>query len=96
MKEKWKNICHKHTKHYNNEDDPIEETGISVNNSRFEFALYDRIIKLDKYARTPYQMWYVNYYRSLYEDAKRVLRIEIRLKKELWMRLFNLDPKIYQ
>ena len=78
-----------HSKHYNNEDDPTEETGISVNNSRFEFALYERIIKLDKYARTPHKMWYVNYYRSLYEDAKRVLRIEIRLKKEL-CKYFNI------
>lgn len=73
-----------HSKHYNNEDDPTEETGISVNNSRFEFALYERIIKLDKYARTPHnKMWYVNYYRNLYGDSARVLRIETRLKKEL-------------
>ena len=72
-----------HSKHYSNEDDPTEETGISVNNSRFEFALYERVIKLENYAKTPHKMWYVNYYRDLYGDCARVLRIETRLKKEL-------------
>ncbi len=73
----------KHAKYHANSDCPSEETGISVYNSRFEFALYERIIKLDDYAKVPHKAWYVNYYRKEYEGALKVLRIETRLKKEL-------------
>lgn len=78
-----KQPMYNHSKHYLKEDDPHEETGISVNNSRFEFALYERLLKLDHYELTPHKRWYVDYYRKLYGDAGKVLRIEVRLKKEL-------------
>ena len=73
----------KHSKHYDNEEDPSEETGVAVNNSRFELAIYERMLKLEKYERIPHKAWYVDYYKKLYGDAKRVLRIEVRAKKEL-------------
>ena len=72
-----------HAKHYDNEDDPTDETGVSVDNSRFEFAIYERLLKLNKYAKISHKDWYVDYYKKLYGDADRVLRIEVRVKKEL-------------
>lgn len=79
----------KHSKHYDNDDKPSEETGISVSNSRFEFAIYERLLKLDKYAKVEHKAWYVDYYRKLYDEAHRVLRIEVRVKKEL-CEFFNI------
>lgn len=72
-----------HSKHYSDQNNPSEETGISVFNSRFEFALYERLLKLDQYSKIPHKRGYVDYYRGLYQGASKVLRIEIRLKKEL-------------
>jgi hypothetical protein len=74
----------KHAKYYNDGYDKEKETGISVYNSRYEFALYERLTKLEEYAKVPHKLWYVEYYKKLYDEAVNdVLRFEVRLKKKL-------------
>lgn len=75
--------------HHNNLYDHCEKTGQTVIGTRFKFRWYDRQMALDqKYNGEDYKA-YRDYYKELYESFNRVLREEVKLKKEL-CDLFNL------
>lgn len=69
---------------YNSDKNDLKkETGIQIWNNRFEFCLYNRLIRLKDYKEEPHKKWYVNYYNKQYEGSDLVTRIEVRLKKNL-------------
>lgn len=72
------------SKYYKNPEDLSEETGFTLNNSRLDICVYDRIFALnDKYKLQQNGIHYVKYYEELYGASPRVLRIETRVKKRL-------------
>lgn len=93
---KWKLINKKNARFkyssqpfHNNPNDLSEKTGQVVEATRFKFRWYDRILAMEqKYKKEEYQE-YCAYYYELYDSFNRVLREEVKLKKELCS-LFNV------
>lgn len=74
---------------HNNPKDLTEKTGQTVLGSRFKFRWYDRIMALEQKYKGEEYLEYRSFYYALYLSFSRVMREEIKLKKEL-CDLFNL------
>lgn len=93
---KWKLINKRSRKfkyqvhpHHNNAEDHCEKTGQTVLGTRFKFRTYDRIMALEQRYKKDDYIHYRAYYYELYESFNRVMREEVKLKKEL-CDLFNI------
>ena len=70
-------------------EDHCEKTGQTVLGTRFKFRTYDRIMALEQRYKKDDYIHYRAYYYELYESFNRVMREEVKLKKEL-CDLFNI------
>jgi len=86
---KSKKFKYKVSTHHNNPDDLSEQTGQIISSNKFLMRSYDRIFALRQRYNTIAKTHYSAYFWKTYRGYERVLREEVKFKKEL-CGMFNI------